>query len=579
MERPTAMTDNQIFPWASGVTYNAANQPLGGTFELSYGVSETRAYNNLLQLTHVRQATSSGALMDMTYTYSGTNNNGQITQSVDAMTGETIVYQYDALKRLASATAQNWGETYGYDGFGNLTQMSPSGTAGAPTLSVTVDPTTNRITPGLQVSYDNNGNMTQGGYLAYDVANRMKSAIVEGGTIYYGYDSANRRIYYRSTSNAETIYLYGADGKKLGTYTVSSVTNTAIQFTQQSTNVYFAGRLLGASVDRLGSVRYGGASGVGYQAQYPYGVEYTPTANGREKYATYTRDSLTGLDYAVNRYYSSQWGRFLSPDPYGGSVAPGDPQSWNRYGYAANDPVNHADPSGLITCLVFADADWWPFPDWDEGAFDWGWMYSGIYFCPGFVPGFGGLGGGGGAGGVNSQFPDCNPSGNPKEEADLSFVRANYKWAALLGALYGIPTDWILGWSASESGYGTSPIAQKNGNFFNESLPSGSATGGWTNAVPCGAGTSAGWACFPDFAASAVGALNSKYASMLSSAYASNPSVNPATLFQQVADYGYDPKGSPTNPGYGNRVQQTIQGVDTRVDCLSLWGYLPNQYY
>jgi YD repeat-containing protein len=158
MERPTAMTDNQSFPWASG------------------------AYNSLLQLTHVRQATSSGALMDMTYTYSGTNNNGQITQSVDAMTGETIVYQYDALKRLASANGLNWGENYSYDGFGNLTQMSPSGTAGAPTLSVTVDATTNRITPGLQVSYDNNGNMTQSGYLAYDVANRITSAIVQGGT-------------------------------------------------------------------------------------------------------------------------------------------------------------------------------------------------------------------------------------------------------------------------------------------------------------------------------------------------------------------------------------------------------------
>jgi len=262
-----------------------------------------------------------------------------------------------------------------------------------------VDPTTNRITPGLQVSYDNNGNMTQGGYLGYDVANRMKSAIVEGGTIYYGYDSANRRIYYRSTSNAETIYLYGADGKKLGIYTVSSVTNTAIQFTQQSTKVYFAGRLLGASVDRLGSVRYGGASGVGYQAQYPYGVEYTTTVNDRQKYATYTRDSLTGLDYAMNRYYSSLWGRFLSPDPHQANMGgAGDPGSWNRYAYAGNDPVNANDPSGLISCLVFADTTWSPFPDWGEGAFGWGWAYSGIYFCPGFVPGFGGGGGGGGGG-------------------------------------------------------------------------------------------------------------------------------------------------------------------------------------
>ena len=53
----------------------------------------------------------------------------------------------------------------------------------------------------------------------------------------------------------------------------------------------------------------------------------------------------TGLDYAANRYYSSQWGRFLSPDPYGGSISPRNPQTWNRY----RDPVNGADPLGLYS--------------------------------------------------------------------------------------------------------------------------------------------------------------------------------------------------------------------------------------
>ena len=49
----------------------------------------------------------------------------------------------------------------------------------------------------------------------------------------------------------------------------------------------------------------------------------------------------------MNRYYSSQWGRFLSPDPYSGSASPSAPQTWNRYPYAGNDPANHTDPSGL----------------------------------------------------------------------------------------------------------------------------------------------------------------------------------------------------------------------------------------
>jgi RHS repeat-associated protein len=134
---------------------------------------------------------------------------------------------------------------------------------------------------------------------------------------------------------------------------------------------------------------------LGYQAQYPYGVEYTPqTVNDREKYATYTRDSVTGLDYAVNRYYSSQWGRFLSPDPYVNSAGLAEPGSWNRYAYAGNDPINAEDPGGLLTCLTFADSMPVLGPDWEEGAFEWGWVYQGVSFCPGFLYGFNPLGGG-----------------------------------------------------------------------------------------------------------------------------------------------------------------------------------------
>jgi RHS repeat-associated protein len=58
---------------------------------------------------------------------------------------------------------------------------------------------------------------------------------------------------------------------------------------------------------------------------------------------------VTGLDYAMNRYYSSQWGRFTSPDPYGGSADTGAPLSWNRYAYVGGDPANGSDPSGLYS--------------------------------------------------------------------------------------------------------------------------------------------------------------------------------------------------------------------------------------
>jgi RHS repeat-associated protein len=62
---------------------------------------------------------------------------------------------------------------------------------------------------------------------------------------------------------------------------------------------------------------------------YPYGQEMgSVTDNDTAKFGTYTRDGATGLDYAMNRYYQSTWGRFTSPDPYRASGGPGDPGSW-----------------------------------------------------------------------------------------------------------------------------------------------------------------------------------------------------------------------------------------------------------
>src|SRR5271168_604854 len=44
------------------------------------------------------------------------------------------------------------------------------------------------------------------------------------------------------------------------------------------------------------------------------------------------------------RYYDSTVARFCSADPLGGQLD--DPQTWNRYAYARNDPINLIDPSG-----------------------------------------------------------------------------------------------------------------------------------------------------------------------------------------------------------------------------------------
>ena len=132
-------------------------------------------------MTHL---TITGAL-DINYNFPAGTNNGKITSQTDNLSGETVMYQYDSLNRLLSATSnQSWSETYGFDGFGNL--LSKTGTGGAPTLSQSVSASNNQI---VGQSYDSNGNLASGplGSVSYDAENRIAS--VSSAGVQYAYDS------------------------------------------------------------------------------------------------------------------------------------------------------------------------------------------------------------------------------------------------------------------------------------------------------------------------------------------------------------------------------------------------------
>jgi uncharacterized protein RhaS with RHS repeats len=49
----------------------------------------------------------------------------------------------------------------------------------------------------------------------------------------------------------------------------------------------------------------------------------------------------TALDYLNNRYHDPTLGRFISVDPW-------VDETGDAYGYAGNNPITYADPSGLI---------------------------------------------------------------------------------------------------------------------------------------------------------------------------------------------------------------------------------------
>jgi len=66
----------------------------------------------------------------------------------------------------------------------------------------------------------------------------------------------------------------------------------------------------------------------------------SPCRTGKE------RDTETGLDYFGARYFSAAQGRFTSPDKPLADQHLANPQSWNLYSYARNNPLRYIDDDG-----------------------------------------------------------------------------------------------------------------------------------------------------------------------------------------------------------------------------------------
>ena len=86
----------------------------------------------------------------------------------------------------------------------------------------------------------------------------------------------------------------------------------------------------------------------------PFGEEYhaagwvpeNPPAE-RKLFTGQERDVELGLDYFGARYDRADIGRFSTVDPdLNVNAALLDPQRWNRYAYARNNPVRYVDPDG-----------------------------------------------------------------------------------------------------------------------------------------------------------------------------------------------------------------------------------------
>jgi RHS repeat-associated protein len=187
--------------------------------------------------------------------------------------------------------------------------------------------------------------------MMYDAEGRttqaQKSVVGQSWTTQYKYDGDGRRVKKLDAAGATTVFVYDATGNLAAEYYSGSVTATkGVDY---------------LTADHLGSTRMiSNESGtiVTRRDYQPFGEEIPSSIGGRPgAYDTQTeikqqftgkeRDAETGLDYFDFRYAASVLARFTSPDPEGFGSHIEDPQSWNRYVYARNNPLKYIDPLGL----------------------------------------------------------------------------------------------------------------------------------------------------------------------------------------------------------------------------------------
>ena len=252
--------------------------------------------------------------------------------------------------------------------YGNIACTTNGQTSG-PCTNYSFSTSNNNHITTTGFAYDAAGDVTAVGVHTYqwDAEGRMKQIVDSGISI--AFDAFGRRVY-RSTSSAYVSYLLDPEGQLLGGTWTGSGWNAEIPFN---------GRLLAEySGDTRSPVYFDHPNALGSEQQwtgptgtetnagelqfYPWGQEGPSTTNGVlfQLYASLQWADPESDGYQTpNRYFIPRHGRWLTPDPIGkGAARLEDPQTWNMYVYARNNPTTLTDPSGLdfhLTCKQTKD--------------------------------------------------------------------------------------------------------------------------------------------------------------------------------------------------------------------------------
>jgi RHS repeat-associated protein len=269
----------------------------------------------------------------------------------------------------ASGGVGAYNHTVAYNAIGNITNYNGNAyTYGAKPHAVTAA-FSNTYT------YDANGNQTLrqiASYthtLTYDAQGRMttvssvREPVTNTITATFLYDADGIRVK-GLVNGVTTVYIAGTYEWQAGATTVYIA--GIFEWQAGATTKYFdgggmrrSGYATGNGVFYILSDQLGSTSVIVSQAgavqatnyYYPFGtnragISFSDLTSKRftGQYAESGLGGSEGLSYYGARWYDAQLGRFASPDSL--VPRPNDPQSFNRFAYARDNPVNRTDPTG-----------------------------------------------------------------------------------------------------------------------------------------------------------------------------------------------------------------------------------------
>ena len=263
--------------------------------------------------------------------------------------GILLTYGYDNDSRITGitytlGTTAVGSLTYQYDAAGRRTQMGGSLAAtGFPqATTLAAYDVANELTNwnGTTITPDANGNILNDGVAAYTWNGRNE--LISRGSTSFQYDSYGRRSLNAAGNNL--LYEGWSAGQELSGTT--PVANRILGGIDEFFNRTDSTGTYSPITNALGSVLALANSSGNITTQYGYDPYGNTTSSGgtSTNVFEYTgrENDADGLYFYRARYYSPQFGRFISEDPLGfggGNV--------NLYGYAFGSPANLIDPFGL----------------------------------------------------------------------------------------------------------------------------------------------------------------------------------------------------------------------------------------